>query len=322
MGEASTAEVGAMTRTSECLCCPDLPCMTYSADEAEADVVVDVTRDPRREVCAFDAIVVDESTRVPKVIEERCSACGLCVARCPVGAIAWSRDAVANVQIPDGGLTEPTLDLSRHTRAREQALTATERYVPSGAEWERLRERFDSALERASTGQRRLLVRNLLRGLSLAAQLSVRGDTSDRTEITVADGAAVVLAEIGRDVDLLEGVRRVMTAVAIAHARRGVPRSLLTPAVFMLRMPNQRTDGYELVKDLATVLGLEVAILPVAALHLGLMSAQPDSFQLLLGAGRSVDVNPEGLDVGPAVTEALELPEESTGGSTAFRPPK
>ena len=113
-----------------------------------------------------------------------------------------------------------------------------------------------------------------------------------------------------------------MTAVAIAHARRGLQISQLASAVFMPRMPNQRTDGYELITDLASVLGLEVAILPVAALHLGVLSGQTDCLQALLGAGQLVDTSPVALDVGPAVTEALGLPDEATGGSNVFKPPK
>lgn len=322
MGEPVKVQLGSTTGLSECICCPDSPCTTYSDAEAEAAVVLDVTRDPHREVCAFDAIWIDASTGVPSIAEERCGGCGLCVMRCPVGAIAWWFGGEARVQAPNAGLTEATADVDRHANALARGAAVRELYVPSGAEWTQLRERFDSALEAMPNAQRRLLVRNLLRGLGAAAHASVRGDTSERTEITAADEGTVVLAEVAREADLLEGVRRVMTAVAIAHARRGVPTSQLSPAVFMLRMPNQRTDGYELVRDLNTVLGLEVAILPIAALHLGLMSATVDPLRLLLSAGRALDAGPEGLDVGAAVTEALELPAEATGGSPVFRPAK
>ena len=204
MGNDSVAEIGAVTVMAECLACPDSPCTSYSPDEAEADVELDVTRDPRREVCVFEAIAVDVNTGVPEVIDERCSGCGLCVERCPAGAIRWSSKATAAVQGPGGGVTETTMDLVRHTRARKQALAARETFVPTAIEWQRLRERFDSALEGASAGQVRLLVRNLIRGLGASAHSSVRGDTSDRTEITAADGGTVLLAEIGREVDLLK----------------------------------------------------------------------------------------------------------------------
>src|SRR5207247_1680253 len=90
----------------------------------------------------------------------------------------------------------------------------------------------------------RLTVRNLLRGLGALAQAGVRGDTSDRAEITFAYDDVVVLTEVEGRADLLEAVRRLMTGVAIAHARRRLARNKLRTAAFVLQMPNQRTDGY------------------------------------------------------------------------------
>lgn len=37
--------------------------------------------------CKFDAIYIDEVDGLPKVIEERCTACGVCVTACPKGLI-------------------------------------------------------------------------------------------------------------------------------------------------------------------------------------------------------------------------------------------
>lgn len=156
----------------------------------------------------------------------------------------------------------------------------------------------------------------------MAAHAGVRGDTSDRTEIIFSDGEMVGIVELEAHGDLLEGVRRVMTAVAVAHARRGVPRDNLSPVVFMLQMPNQRTDGYELVRDLSEVLCLEVAILPVAALHLAVFALGRDALRRLIDTGRYVDRHAEALDVAPYVTAALELPPDATACSTAFRAPK
>lgn len=320
-GEGAAVEFSDGTAVGECLCCPDRPCIQYSDEETTASVILEITRDPNRDVCPFDAVTVDTSG-APVISEAACSGCGLCVTRCPVGAIAWSDTGTAVVQAATGIITEPTEDLASHLLARDRGFAAKELYVPEGHEWHVLRKRFDDESQGLRPTFLRILVRNLLRGLGVAAHAGVRGDTSDRTEITFSDGEVVGVVEIEARGDLLEGVRRVMTTVAVAHSRRGVSRANLSPAVFVLQMPNQRTDGYELVRDLSEVLDLEVAILPIAALHLAMFATGQDVLGHLIDAGRRVDRRAEALDVGPYVTAALELPPDATAGSTAFRPPK
>jgi hypothetical protein len=168
----------------------------------------------------------------------------------------------------------------------------------------------------------RLAVRNLLRGLGAMAQAGVRGDTSDRAEITFAYDDVAVLTEVEGRADLLEAVRRLMTGVPIAHARRHLPLDKIKTAAFVLQMPNQRTDGYELIRDLSTVVHLNVALLPVAALHAAVIADRKDALSRLIDAGTLVDQNPDALDLSALVARALELPDSALAMSPAFRPTK
>lgn len=163
---------------SACLRCPDTPCIQYSIDEADAFLRIDITPLTDRAVCSFDALALDEVTCTPLVDRDRCAACGLCVARCPVGAIRWSTTGAVEVQSDLGPSHRPTSSLEDHLEAREMGQRVRLPYVPPNGEWPVLRERFDAKVANLGSSNLRLLVRNLLRGLGVIAHAAVRGDTS------------------------------------------------------------------------------------------------------------------------------------------------
>lgn len=308
------------TYAAECLRCPDAPCTFFSQAEQEAELALDMTRDSRREVCAFDAISIS-ADGAPVISEERCAGCGLCIERCPVGAIAWQSEGYAAVQSTDA-VSEAAAEESAHLADRARGAAIRTPLELTDQEWPILRARFDEYIQALNGPNLRMLVRNLLRGLGARAHSGVRGDTSDRTEIIYESAGQIGLGEIEARVDLLEAVRRVMTAVAIAHSRRGVERERLEAVVFMLRLPNRRTDGYGLVRDLAQVLGLEIAVVPIAALHVGLLAAMPDVLDDIVAACRETHGDALLGDVARAVAEAAGVPVTATVGSRAFVPAK
>lgn len=242
-----------------------------------------------------------------------------------MGAIAWQPDGTVSVEIqapPSFYSADDAPGAPSHHRARVEGEEALVVPTPPDEIWQLTRDLFDRRTSELDVYKLRLTVRNLLRGLGALAQAGVRGDTSDRAEITFAYDDFVVLTEVEGRADLLEAVRRLMTGVAIAHARRGLSRNKLRAAAFVLQMPNQRTDGYELIRDLSKVVDLHVALLPVAALHAAVIVHRTSSIGALLDAGTRVDDDPSALDLTQPIARALQIPESALTGSSAFRPIK
>jgi len=227
-----------------------------------------VSPDLRTDVCPFGAMHWDFNRGVPDIDVDRCTACGLCAVRCPVGAIGL-RGGSAQVSV-NSELNELQVMEDRAFYAhREVVASVTHKAVVAGRMSDdthvvRAVETFsDNAL---SQGAFRLLARNVLLASGMAAQLSKVGDNHSRIEMTFSDGTSLGLAELQPGEDLLDASRRLLADVAHAIATRGVQASAVRPTIVCGRLPNARTDVYNLLLDVDDALGLSVATIPLVAL--------------------------------------------------------
>jgi len=76
---------------SACLACPEKPCYKFTEEESKLESLA-----RERCVCPMRAIQFD-THRQTIVINDQCIGCGLCIFRCPYGAIYYSDDGKAIV---------------------------------------------------------------------------------------------------------------------------------------------------------------------------------------------------------------------------------
>jgi ferredoxin len=254
--------------------------------EVSAAVRVETPLSPETSVCPSDALSVS-AMGAPVVDARACVGCGLCVVRCPVGAIKLNA-ASAVAEVCDDELW------AYHACAHDPIVFADER---SGISSRLRRERAPFAdadlvrvqLARLDSGvqplalQRvyRLLSRNAFLSLGASARLKNVGDNNAFAELAIGVAATLVLVEVEPKGDMLDALRRVVAGVAIVRSRYGVAAGDVIPCIVMDKLPNVRVDYYEAVQNAESRIGVSVRSIPAAALLLGIRSGDDRLLRLI-----------------------------------------
>jgi Fe-S-cluster-containing hydrogenase component 2 len=261
---------------STCVNCPTTPCIRYRADELGQDTGLEITYSPDESVCVFDAISDPTGTQTPEIDASACTGCGLCVTRCPVGAIHLtdSGNAAVNTTPNDRfqfGATYSANEFREMTESLAGKLSA-----PSAVDV--LRDGYLAA--RAATVIRavrqepnprnafNVLVRNYFFSLGMPAKVGVVGDTSSRVDMVFSSDGGAGIAELEPGEDLLDAIRRLLADTAIAISRAGARRNEILAVIVSGRLPNARSGYYELITDVEGILALRIHTLPLAVLML------------------------------------------------------
>ena len=183
-----------------CLGCYDTPCMTMAAEDlALPEVLREFPGDPSRDVCPTGAIAWNTSGEAVEVNRDACIGCGLCVARCPYGAISLTPEGVAVVVSGDpDDLTvaaDRTLSSAGHVRTQRMGRIGPVRISAV----QQMPDSIDSLNSNAGTR----LVRNLLIECGIKCRIRRPGDTNVRMDgvLATAEGRLGVLEiELGNAV--------------------------------------------------------------------------------------------------------------------------
>lgn len=274
---------------SVCISCIDEPCRRLSPREAQIDVIGGLSGDNNLEICPVSAIEWDSENEMPTISEEECISCGLCVLRCPVGAIQMddsgevliSRDEAASKKIPllpmNGNEDEqraqinsfPAVDVAYPVRPDGLVIEVSERIAALGEE-RQLRA-----------------VRNLLVEVGANALVRQKGLSAQRMDgFYQTDGAAGPI-EVEFGFDGQEAIRGILDDVAIVHAKHGLDKSEQRPLVIFGSLLTKRQEYWQLLTDTKSVLDLEVATLTIGALILLAWNDKELSQELIVESAKS-----------------------------------
>lgn len=264
---------------SACLRCPDAPCVSFSDEELARQLSVETPLDPDPHVCPTNAIRQDGSG-LPLIDRECCVGCGLCVQRCPVGAISLDKnDTAARVCVPQAPHYAPQAYDARAFLDLRGSLAG--KLVPEAAPFTDAglaglqQARLEAALSKVDA-QRfyRLFVRNVFLLHGLPARLRNVGDnTAPWTELAVGCRDTLFLFEIEPGPEALDAFRRAIAGVATLSSS-GVSLDHITPSVVLARLPNERVDYYRVLKYVREALGVRVRTLPITALLLAVRGGE------------------------------------------------
>lgn len=262
---------GGETASLACLGCLEPPCMQFSPAEIQCSQTPAFPHDASSEVCAAEALHWDWDRDIPAVDGERCLRCGVCVGRCPVGALYFEKGELRVRHTPAPGQRQTTVD--PHTAALQkdqlQALANVEKQGALLVESDQLLTEIYQKLVRLNHRSQNLLVRNLLVALGCHSAVPRVGDVYTRMDglYGAADGAfGAVEVEFGKDT--LEASRAILDDIAVLFTRYAIPKEADRPLVVCLRLPTGRQGYWQVVQDVKTVENIPISTLSVGALLL------------------------------------------------------
>jgi len=247
-----------------CLGCKDAPCMTLTVgDTALPEALSDFPGDPAKEVCPTRAMSWNEGGHIILVNADACIGCGLCVARCPYGAISLSAEGKATVETSDPDSLTATC--GNEPNATEHA--KPRRMGPLGPISSPALQRMPESVARLGDLEGSQFVRNLLIACGIRCRTRRRGDTNVRMDgvLGLADDRLGVLEiELGNAV--LDSPRALLEDVAVLQGRYGIKLEQIDPVSVILGLPNARSEYFQVIADIEKVLGLRCRTLTIGAL--------------------------------------------------------
>ncbi len=260
--------------TSACLRCASPQCMKFIDDEISCSHFPDFSYERDLNVCPVGAIQWNFDKELPEIDKRRCIGCGLCAARCPIGAIFQSGNQME--------IAEPTTDyvnlpfnhenLERHKRfigELDKICWNHHFQLENDAIMERIYHHISQFDGRSMVPN--ILVRNLIIALNHECALSRTGDVYTRMDAVYSSALnpackGVVEIEFGRDT--LDASRGILDDIAIMHSRNNLDKNANAALVVCLSFPNKRQGYFQVIKDISRVLGLKIQTISLGALLL------------------------------------------------------
>ncbi len=297
------------TGTGACLGCADTPCITKYASELTLPGKLDAfPGDPSLAVCPTRAIDWDARTGWVSVDGDTCIGCGLCVVRCPYGAISLTKSGTASVATTDqDGLTQTNAIERVHPRPHKSGKVGL--LSGKAAAW------LGDAMSKLADPDRNLYIRNLLHEAGMHARVRRRGDMNMRIDaVGLTRSKRPFVAEIELVGGELESPRALMEDVAILHARYGFEVSDIDALSIIFAFPNVRSEYYQVIRDINKILGINCRTLTIGALLAVVCAGKTiDGFR-----GAAFSVEEGGIDL----AKSLDIPGLTEPYRGAFRPAK
>jgi ferredoxin len=251
---------------STCIGCYDTPCARKDPTELSLpEPIASFPGNPSLDVCPVQAISWDSAHSVVNIDESECIGCGLCVARCPYGALYLTRDAKAVVLTQGSELVQEKRSAAAHVQPAKKGVIAPESNAAIRA--------MPAALLTLADGRAAIFVRNAFCEIGSPCRSRRRGDTNMRIDAVAAfrDGHLAVI-EIELSNAAVESPRALLEDLAILHSRYGVELGSIYPISVVGTLPNGRSDYYRVIDDIRAVLNLDCRTITIASLLLLLWS--------------------------------------------------
>ncbi len=263
------------THMSKCVGCPTKPCMYYAPDEIKSKgAFKDFPADSDERVCASNAISWNEQGSHPSIDPSQCILCGACVTRCPAKALFF--DSENNVKCNSSKSSDSFFQLTEKKDEADRTLQLLRATPVKGQMLDCSATNLDTAYSRIFEVSKtmgpqfpNLLSRNLLNSLGFKATIRRRGDVYLRTDLVFENGGKQGLCEIEFFPQvMLDAPRDVLDDMAVFISRYSLKKEVIQPLIIGLELPNQRSEYWQVIEDIKTVLGAQIATMTIGGLLL------------------------------------------------------
>jgi hypothetical protein len=187
-----------------------------------------------------------------------------------VGAIYIGRDGLAH--IADDNSEQLTESLAADAHKERQKFCQAKRVgiirQENDTVMREVMERIESATEYAGTKFPNLFARNLMVSAGWNAAIRRAGDTNVRMDIVASLGTLLCTAEVEFSNQVIDAPRCVLDNLAVLISRYGQRTPSLIGLVIALKLPNQRSDYWQVIEDIEQILKLKIYTVTVGALML------------------------------------------------------
>lgn len=237
-----------------CMGCALPKCIFFSDDEIHCDAVPGFSADNNNSVCPTNAISWNYDTDTPLIDETKCIKCGVCLNRCPVGAIYYNNGIKINSTLSEKQKTVPyTIENARACTEQIENISVEKAGIPILESDDLMFEIYQELLK-ADYKVHNYIARNLL--ISLGCKCSIRriGDVYTRMDAFYsAKDSSIGAVEVEFGHDTLDAARGILDDIAVSNTRYSIPREENLPFVVCLQLPNIRQGYWQVVKDVKNV---------------------------------------------------------------------
>lgn len=250
-----------------CLNCIAHPCINYDNDKHKPDYLHEMPHSHSTKVCPTDSIKL-EADGYPVIISDTCIGCGLCLTRCNYAAINITENFKATINKSNSDKIKWTDTISydeyisRENLYKGAIFNSPLVNLPK----EYFVNLYHSLLLNCKSinGFENLFVRNLLINLGINNKVRAIGNNDIRFDLLGELEDKVLIGEIGLNgTDILEEPRAILDDIAVLTSRYKIEPKKIFPLIITLSFPNKRSDVYEVISDINSVLAIRIISLSV-----------------------------------------------------------
>ena len=257
-----------------CIKCVNPRCLFFSEDELSCDYIQGFPGDRNNEVCPVNAISWTGSSEYPTINNTLCFKCGVCVLRCPVGALYFTDSSELAINTDPGDYTETILINDENLAMQEEQIQSLLRVPRTGVLMNVSDQVFDEIYSKPfqlRSNIHNMVVRNLLLGLGCKCSIRRIGDVYSRMDAVYKSSAGSVGAievEFGRDT--LDASRGILDDIGVLNTRYEIYKQNNKAIVVCLQLPNARQGYWQVIRDIQVVEGIKIGTVTVGALMMAL----------------------------------------------------
>lgn len=257
------------TASISCLGCVNPKCAVYTKKEIMCSNLIDFASDQSNHVCPTTALSFSNDGE-PIIDSKKCIKCGLCIRRCPVGALYFDKKIKLNNKET---AFERTCEYCEESKSLQDnqvlKLSRVERIGVLIKESDTFMEEIYKRISAIQSSEHNIVGRNLLIGLGCSCAMRRIGDVYTRMDAFYFRSkhfSGAVEIEFGRDT--LDASRGILDDIAVLHTRYHIHKNVNTPLVICLQLPNARQGYWQVVKDVKKVEKIEINTVTIGALLL------------------------------------------------------